>query len=140
MLPSAPELLFNIAHRVPRQRKDDRDDRCRLLCCGDCGSRRDDDIHLEPDELGRDLGVAFAVSLRPAIRDRDGATLDPTEFAQPLHEGGDPLAVGCGRARNKEPDGRQLRRLLRPYRTRPRNRRTANKPNELPPPHVVLTP
>jgi hypothetical protein len=36
-------------------------------------------------------------SLRPsahAILDRDGATFDPTEFAQPLRESGDPLTVG----------------------------------------------
>ena len=33
--------------------------------------------------------IALAASLRPAILDRDGATLDPTEFAQPLHKSGD---------------------------------------------------
>ena len=52
--------------------------------------RRDDDIDLEPDELGRDFGEALVASLRPAIFDRDGATLDPAEFAQPLHKGRDP--------------------------------------------------
>jgi hypothetical protein len=41
-------------------------------------------MDLEPHELGRDLGVALVVSLRPAILDRNGAALDPTEFAQPL--------------------------------------------------------
>ena len=58
------------------------------------GSRRDDDIDLEPDELGRDLGEALVASLRPAIPDRDGATLDPAEFAQSLHKSGDPFARG----------------------------------------------
>ena len=58
------------------------------------GRRRDDDIDLEPDELGRNLGVAFVASLRPAILDRDGATLDPAEFAQSLHKSGEPWAVG----------------------------------------------
>ena len=84
------------------------------------GSRRDNDIDLEPDELGRDLGEALAASLRPAILDRDGATLDPAEFAQPLHKSGGPLAPGRRRARAQEPDGRQLRRLLRARRERPR--------------------
>ena len=62
-------------------RKDDRDDRSRLLECGDRGSKRDDDIDLKPDELGRDLGVALDAVFRPAILDRDGAPLDPAEFA-----------------------------------------------------------
>jgi hypothetical protein len=54
---------------------------------------RDDDIDLEPDELRRDVGQAFGVPLRPTNLNRHGATLDPTEFAQPLHKGGDPLAI-----------------------------------------------
>ena len=72
------------ADRVDRQCKDDGDDRCRLLYCGDGGFRRDDDVDLQPDELGRDLGVALGAALRPAILDRDGAALDPAEFAQSL--------------------------------------------------------
>ena len=47
------------------------------------------------------------------------ATLDPAEFAQPLHKSGGPLALGRRRARTQEPDGRQLRRLLRARRERP---------------------
>ena len=96
-------------------------------------SRRDNDIDLEPDELGRDLGEALVASLRPAILDRDGAALDPAEFAQPLHKGGDPLAPGRRRARAQEPDGRQLARLLRARRERPRRRRAAEQRDELAP-------
>src|SRR6516165_12320902 len=82
------------ADRVARARKDNRDHRCRLLCRDDCwGSHRDDDIDLQPDELGRDLGEALVASLRPANLDRDGATLDPTEFTQSLHKNIDPLAL-----------------------------------------------
>ena len=126
------------ADRVPRRREDDRDDRCRLLCRDDCrGSRRDNDIDLEPDELGRDLGEALAASLRPAILDRDGAALDPAEFAQPLHKSGGPLAPGRRRARAQEPDGRQLRRLLRARRERPRRRRAAEQRDELAPSHAL---
>ena len=102
-----------------------------------CGSRRDNDIDLEPNELGRDLGEALAASLRPAILDRDGATLDPAEFAQPLHKGGDPLARDRRRGRAQEPDGRQLRRLLRTRRERPCSRRAAEERDELPSPHGI---
>src|SRR5206468_2542647 len=80
------------------------------------------DVDLKSDELGRDLGEALAAPLGPAILDRDGATLDPTELMQPLHKSGDPLAPGrrCGRA--QEPDDRQLCRLLRARCERPRSR------------------
>ena len=97
------------------------------------GARRDNDIDLQPDELGRDLGEALAASLRPAILDRDGATLDPAEFAQPLHKSGGPWAPGRRRGRAQEPDGRQLRRLLRTRRERPRCRRAAEQRDELAP-------
>jgi hypothetical protein len=55
---------------------------------------RDDDIDLEPDEISRELGVAFAASLRPVILNRDGTTLDPAEAAQPLQKSSNPLAHG----------------------------------------------
>ena len=58
------------------------------FAAADGGSVRDNDIDLEPDELGRDLGIALDASLRPAILDRDGATFDPAEFAQSLHKSG----------------------------------------------------
>jgi hypothetical protein len=34
---------------------------------------------------GGDFGDPLVASLRTAIFDRDGATIDPAEFAQPLH-------------------------------------------------------
>jgi hypothetical protein len=80
-------------NRVSRYSEDDWDDRCRLLCCEDCESESDNDIDLESDELGCDLGVALAAAIRPANLDRDGATLDPTQFPQPLHKSGGPLPV-----------------------------------------------
>jgi hypothetical protein len=80
------------AERVVGDRKDDRDDRCRLLCSSDCASDRDDDIDLAPDELSGDLGIALAPSLRPAVLDRDGVALIPAKFTKPLHERGDPTA------------------------------------------------
>jgi hypothetical protein len=46
-------------------------------------SVRDDDIDLETNELGRDVGESFGVSFRPTIIDRNGAALDPTKFPHP---------------------------------------------------------
>src|SRR5262249_60393430 len=81
------------ANRIRYRHKDDRYGRGRLFGCDDDrGSRCDDDIDLEPDELGRNLSKTLGASLRPAILDRNGPILDPAEFAQPLHEGSDPKA------------------------------------------------
>src|SRR5262249_39618752 len=78
-------------NRVRRHGKYDRDVRCRLLCGNDgSGSGRDDDIDVEPDQLGCDLGEALSASSCPAIFDRDRAALDPPELAQPLRKGGGP--------------------------------------------------
>ena len=85
------------------------------------GARRDDGVDLEPDELGRDFGEALLASLAPAILDRDGATLDPAEFAQSLHKGGGPFGSGRTRALAQETNGRH-RRLLRARRKRHRCR------------------
>jgi hypothetical protein len=59
----------------------------------------ENDIDLQPDELGRELGEAFAASLRPTILDRDGAAFYPAEFAQSLDKSRRQLALRrrCGR-------------------------------------------
>src|SRR5262249_44856330 len=84
------------------------------------------------DELGCDLGVALGTSLRPAILDRDGATLDPPEFMQSRHKSCRPSTPGR-RVRAYKPDRRQFARLLRARRERPRGRRTAECDQQLPP-------
>src|SRR5262249_28111128 len=89
------------------------------------GSPGNNDIDLLPDKLGNDLGCALAASLCPSNLDRDGSTLDPAEFAQPLHESGDPLVFNRSRRRAQEPDGRQPPRLPRVRRERPDGGRTA---------------
>src|SRR5262249_7428957 len=81
----------------------------------------------------------LGATLRPAILDRDSTTLDPAEFAQPLHEGGDPLALGCRRGRAQETDGRQHRRLLRTRSERPPGRRAANERNECAAGHSITS-
>ena len=49
---------------------------------------------LRRTSLCRGFRVAFIAALCPAILDGDGATFDPTEFAQPLRKSGGPSAVG----------------------------------------------
>jgi hypothetical protein len=58
------------------------------------GPRGDDDIDIELNELGREFGKALASALRISVLDCNIATFDPTELAQPLHKGGDPLTFG----------------------------------------------
>src|SRR5262245_1897041 len=83
------------------------------------------------DELGRDLGEALLASLAPAVFDGNGATLVPSELAQPLHKGGDPFAACGTRALAQEAADRHLSGLLRPCRERPRGCRAAEQRDEL---------
>src|SRR5262249_27166518 len=120
-------------------REDNRDDRRRLLCCeGWFGPRGENDIDLEPDKLGRDLGITLGASLPPAILDDDCAALAPAELAQPLHERGGPCALACRRTAPEESDRRRLARLLRARRERPHSRR-AEQRDELAPPHSITS-
>src|SRR6516162_1790854 len=98
----------------------------------------ENDINFQADELGCELGEAFAASLRPAIFDRDGASFDPAEFAQPLHKSSGQLALRGRRSRAQESDGRQPRSLLRTRRQRPR-RRAAHEGDELAAPHSITS-
>src|SRR5262249_32839260 len=88
--------------------------------------------------LGRDLGEALVASFPPAILDRDIATIDPAKLAQSLHKRGGPFASGQTCALAQEADGRQLPRLLRPRRERPR-RRAAEHRDELAAPDHSIT-
>src|SRR5262249_59855743 len=78
----------------------------------------------------------LVAALRPAILDRDGAPLDPPEFAQPLHKRGNPLTADRRRGWTPEPYGRQLPRLLRARRGRLCSQSAAQKHDEVAPPHV----
>ena len=125
--------------RVRRHREDDWNDRSRLLCRCDCASLGDNDIDFEPDKFRGDLGVALARPSAQRYSYRNGATVDPAEFVEPLNKSIDPSAMGCRRARGQQPDGRQLARLLRARRKRPSRRRAAEQRDELAPLHSITS-
>src|SRR5262245_31171332 len=127
-----------VADRVCRPREDNWDERCCPLCgCGCRGSRRENDIDLEPNELGRELGVALAAPLRPTILEREGAAFNPAELAQSLSKSRARKALVSRRPRANKTDDWQLR-LLRACHCRPR-RRAAEQRDELAPPHHSIT-
>src|SRR5262249_7188607 len=101
-------------------RKDNGDGRCNLLQGQDRSSDCDDDVNLEPHELGPDLSESLAATLRPAILDRDRAAFDPAQFAQALDKRGDPQAPSRNLASTQQSDSRQLSRLLHARRERTR--------------------
>ena len=100
---------------------------------------RENDIDFQSNELGCELGEAFAASLRPAIFDRDIAALGPTQLTQSLHKSGGPLTLCGSRARAEQANGRQLSPLLRARRNRPRECSATEKRDELPPPHSITS-
>jgi hypothetical protein len=84
--------------RISGRREYDWDCRYSSLCREGWGVPvGDNDIDLEPDELGCDFGDALVVPVRPSKLNRNGLVLGPAEFAKPLHKGGGPLASGRGR-------------------------------------------
>ena len=91
---------------------------------------RNDHIDLEPDEIGGDLGKSLAVSLGPAIFDREIAPLAPAQLTQSLDKGRGPFALCRCRPRAQQAHERGFT-PLRPRRKRPRHGRTAEQRNEL---------
>src|SRR5262249_9088964 len=80
--------------------EDDRNNRRRLLCRQDrWRSRSDYAIDFEATELGGNPGEPLAASFRPAILDRDAATLDPPKFSQPLDKSIGPSPLQRSRSR-----------------------------------------
>src|SRR5271170_5406834 len=123
------------ADRIDRDCKHDGYIRGRLLECSDRASIRDNDIDLLPHELACNLGDALGASLRPAILDCDGATLDPTEFTQSLHKSSSPWTPERS-VRAQKADRRQL---LCEGTERPRCRSTAEKRDEITSSHRLPT-
>src|SRR5262249_8038660 len=94
-------------------------------------SIRDDNVDVEPNELSCQFGIALVASLCIPIFNREISTFDPAELAQPLHKSSDPLTFSRRRSGPQVPDDRQLPRLLRARRKRPRRRRAAQQRDEL---------
>src|SRR5262249_13718862 len=119
--------------RIQPQGEDDRDFRRRLLCRPSCVSSCDNDVDLEPDELGCDLAETLSASLRPAVLDCDDTPLNPSEFAQSLHKSAGEVNPTCGGAYSQEANSRQPAALLRARREGPYDGRAANERDEFAP-------
>jgi hypothetical protein len=72
---------------IGKAHSDDGDrSRAVLRCQGRRRRGRDDDVHLEPDQLGCEIRQAVEAALRGSVLDDDVLALDPPELAQPLPE------------------------------------------------------
>src|SRR5262249_45507722 len=127
------------AERVGSGREDDGDGRRDLPHGQGRATHGDNDIYLESDKLGRDLGKALAASFRPAILDRYRAPVDPGELGQTPHEGVGPMSPVQRRVRAQEADARQRLDLLRARRERPRRRCAAEQRYERAPLHSITS-
>jgi len=56
----------------------------------------DDHVDLERHKLGRQLGEARRLAIRPPILDRGCASFNPTELAQSPRKRGDPILCHLG--------------------------------------------
>ena len=73
---------------MQNERHDDRDRPGRLLdVLGRCLTLRDDDVHLQTDQVGREGGVAIILALGPSGLDGDVLTFHIAQLAQALAEG-----------------------------------------------------
>ena len=100
----ASEATKPAADRVSRRREDDRDESMspaspRALLRFRAATMTST---LSRTNSAAILGIALGASLRPAVLDRDGAALDPAEFAQPLHKRLDPCALRSWRRRRRD--------------------------------------
>jgi hypothetical protein len=70
-----------LGHRIPSERHDDRDRAGGLLRGTDRGaSDGQDDIHLESDQLGREVGQSLDLSLGIALLDDEVLPLDVAQL------------------------------------------------------------
>src|SRR5262249_32127277 len=127
-----------VANRIANVNHDDGDRLGGVLGCRRYlrPRRCDDEVHLEPDQLGRQVGQPVDPILRISIDDNNILALNPPELAQPLPERVEQRRP-CERGRPpKNPFPRHLSRLLlRTRRLRP-CRHAAEKRDELAAPHV----
>src|SRR5262249_26534155 len=114
------------------------DDGCRLFGLKSFGiSERMDHLNLKPNELSQEFFSGFPASLRPPILDRNIATFDPAEFAQPAQKRSAKRACRAAAAGAEKAHGPQFSRLLRPRRERPC--RCAEPRDEIPPSHSITS-
>src|SRR6266849_3930009 len=71
---------------VGDDRHDDRDCGRRLLGGHGCLAARDDDVHLQADQVGGEAWDPFVSSLRPPVLDADVLPFDVAKLAEPLLE------------------------------------------------------
>ena len=97
-----------LAHRVPDQRKDDRDRPGHAL--GGLGEPvHDEHINLQPDQLSRQPGEPVPHPFRIPLLDGDGLSFDITQGSSSIAERLE--LAGLGRGEPQETDPRHLRRL-----------------------------
>src|SRR6516165_7379644 len=116
-----------------RKCKNDGYRRSRLLQSGNCATISDNNINVLSDELRSKISDAVGISLRPAIFDRDGATLDPADFTQSLRKSSRPRTPARS-AVAQEPNDLKLC-WLRARRERPSDSRATKNCDEFPPLH-----
>jgi hypothetical protein len=86
---------------------------CALGSKGPGRTRGHDDIHLETDELRREVWERLGLAVRITVLDHDVLTFHVAEVAQPLPERLDDMWGGGGRCRREKTYPRHLSRLLR---------------------------
>src|SRR5262245_35808653 len=90
---------------------------------------------LEPNQLVRKQGVSLVITIRISVDDVDVPALDVTEVLQSLREATHITCGSCRRSRAQDSNKRPPGRNLGDDGTWPRECRTTNKPNALPPLH-----
>jgi hypothetical protein len=76
------------AYGIGNGRHDDRDRPGRVLGgLGRCPTQRDDDVHLQTDQVGREGGETIMLALGPSELDGDVLTFHIAQLAQALAEG-----------------------------------------------------
>ena len=101
---------------------------------------RDDDGHVEPDQLGCKVAQPVEIKLRMSLLDGDVPVLDIAEISKPLTEGieSSPAQGRMPRRCPEKTNLRDLRRLLPARRERP-NGRTTEQGHELAPLHSITS-
>ena len=98
-----------------------------------------DDIHVRPDQLGRERRQAIGLSFGIAKLEDDIPAFDPAQTHEPLLQFSDSTLIFriARRESLENADPPHAVGLLRVRRERPYDRRAADKPDELAPSHCL---